>query len=152
MPDKYEPGSHNAPGIAGLLAGVEWILERGVESLWKHEQLLMKLMLDGLRAIAGLRVLGPQTIEHRCGVFSMTLEGMEPAELASVLEVEYGILARAGLHCAPRAHESLGTRAGGGATRLSLGPFLTEDDIRFATDALAEIARSMAAAGSGAAR
>lgn len=160
MPDKYEPGSHNAPGIAGLLAGVEWILERGIDSLWKHEQRLMKLMLEGLLAVPGLRLLGSRMIEHRCGVFSMTIEGMEPAELVSVLELEYGILARAGLHCAPRAHETLGTHSTGGAMRLSLGPFLTDDDVRFATGALAEIARTMtvatpgagAGAGAGAAR
>src|SRR6185503_621139 len=139
MPDKYEPGSHNAPGIIGLAEGVKWILEQGVETLWQHEQRLMSVMLGGVIGLPGLRLLGPQTVADRCGVFSFVMDGMEPSELAGVLEEHYGILCRAGVHCAPLAHETMGTRSSGGATRLSVGPFLTEDDVRIAAGAIAEI-------------
>jgi cysteine desulfurase/selenocysteine lyase len=144
MPDKYEPGSHNAPGIAGLAAGVAWILDRGVDELWSHEQRLMRIMLDGLRDVPGLRLLGPTSTEHRCGVFSIAMEGFEPADVAAILEEHYGILARPGLHCAPLAHAALGTASGGGAVRLSLGPFLTEDDVRYAVASIGEICRESA--------
>lgn len=150
MPDKYEPGSHNAPGIIGLSEGVQWILDQGVENLWRHERRLIEIMLDGLRGQPGLRLLGPATPDDRCGVFSITIDGLEPSELAGILEEHYGILCRAGVHCAPLAHETMGTRSSGGATRLSLGPFLTEDDVRYAAGAIAEICRehaSLAAAG-----
>jgi cysteine desulfurase / selenocysteine lyase len=145
MPDKYEAGSANAPGLAGLAAGVEWILNRGVERLWQHEQRLIELMIDGLRQLPGLHLLGSQTAENRCGVFSFVIDGLEPAALAGILEEHYGILARAGIHCAPLAHETLGTRASGGATRLSLGPFLTEDDVRYAVQSIAEVCHEHAA-------
>lgn len=160
LPDKYEPGSHNAPGIAGLAAGVQWILDRGVDALWSHEQTLIRIMLDELLPLRslGVRVLGPQTPAHRVGVFSLTVEGLEPSDFAAALEEHYGILARPGLHCAPLAHETLGTSAQApssnnqespsGATRLSLGPFLTEDDVRYAAHSIAELCRELAGCGS----
>ena len=139
MPDKFEPGSHNAVGIIGLGAGVEWIRERGVERLWQHEQACMRLFLEGIRGAPGLRVLGPATTRDRCGVFSVVIDGLPPEELAAILEDRYGILTRAGLHCAPLAHETTSTTSTGGATRLSLGPFLTEADVTRAAEALMEI-------------
>lgn len=145
LPDKYEPGSHNILGIAGLVASSTWILERGVESLWTHEQQLIKLMLERLGDIAGLTLLGPSNTTQRTGVFSVRMDGLEPAELAAILEDRFGILARAGLHCAPLAHQTFSPDdpASLGAVRLSLGPFLDESDVEAATDALAEIAAAM---------
>lgn len=147
MPDKYEPGSQNAPGIAGLAEGVKWILERGIDELWAHEQRLMKIMLEQMPQLTklGLRLLGSPTVENRCGVFSFVMEGLEPSDFAAILEERYGILARAGLHCAPLAHQTLDTQTSGGATRLSLGPFLTEDDVRYAIGSIAELCREMSA-------
>jgi len=144
MPDRYEPGSHNAPGIIGLAEGVKWILDQGIDSLWKHEQNLMRTMLDGLAGLPGLRILGLPTIEHRCGVFSLVIDGMEPTDLAMILEDQFGILARAGLHCAPLAHQTMSTSKSGGATRLSLGPFLTEDDVRYAVTSIEDLCRQHA--------
>jgi cysteine desulfurase family protein len=144
MPDKYEPGSSNAVGIVGLEAGVRWITERGVESLWQHEQRLVAPMLEGLRNVPGLRLLGPDQASQRCGVFSFVIDGFEPMEIAAVLEDRYGILGRAGLHCAPRAHELLGTMAHGGAMRLSVGPFNTESDVMRTTEAVGELCRELA--------
>lgn len=140
MPDKYESGSHNAPGIIGLLAGVKWVLDQGVEKVWKHDQHLVRTFLDSVLGVEGLKYYGPQGVAHRIGVFSVRVEGFAPLELATVLEKEYGLLTRAGLHCAPHAHGTLGTTSLGGTTRLSFGPFLSVQDVKFAGDALAEVA------------
>jgi cysteine desulfurase/selenocysteine lyase len=140
LPDKYEPGSHNAIGIAGLNAGVKWILDQGIETLASHDLDLVRTMLEGLGGVEGLHYYGPRGVKHRLGVFSVRIDGFEPYELAAVLESHYGILTRPGIHCAPLAHQALGTAELGGTTRLSFGPFLSKQDVKFAADALAEIA------------
>lgn len=150
MPEKYEAGSHNAVGIAGLSEGVAWLLERSIDQVRRHEEGLMRIMLDALDEdrMPGLRLLGPREIAHRVGTFSFTHETLSAQELGAILESCYGVLSRAGLHCAPLAHRALGTspecigpdgRSGSGAIRLSFGPFLTEQDVEFATRALSEI-------------
>ncbi len=144
LPDKYESGSHNTIGIAGLLAGVEWILERGLESLVRHEHELIRAFVDGLSDIEGLTFFGPQGVKDRVGVFSVRIDGISPKNLADALESRFGILSRPGIHCAPLVHKTLGTTAGGGTTRLSLGPFVTVQDVRFACDALATLASEIA--------
>ncbi len=151
MPDRFEPGSHNALGILGLSAGVKYILDRGVPALWAHEQTLVRAMIDGLRdATPGLTLYGPPGVADRCAVFSVRIAGIDdPLELAMWLEREYGLLTRAGIHCAPLAHRTIGTHAAGGTTRMSFGPFTTLEDVAHACDALAEIC---AAVGAGAAR
>jgi cysteine desulfurase family protein len=140
MPDKFEPGSHNAIGLAGLSEGVNWILDQGIEKLAAHDLDLVRVFLEGVSGVDGLTYYGPQGVRNRLGVFSVRIEGLEPYELAAVLESSYGILTRPGLHCAPLAHNALNTTQYGGTTRFSFGPFLTKQDIKFATDALAEIA------------
>src|SRR5690606_3245829 len=112
----------NAIGIIGLSEGVQWILDRGVDSLWRHERELMAVMLEGIANIDGLTCFGPPTVDHRCGVFSVRIEGYDqPQALSDLLEAEYGILTRSGIHCAPLAHQTLSTDALGGTTRLSFG-------------------------------
>jgi cysteine desulfurase family protein len=143
LPDKYEPGSHNAIGIAGLSEGVQWILDRGIESLAAHDVELMRTFIDGVADVPGLFYYGPPGVKNRVGVFSVRVEGLDPHELAAILESNYGILTRPGIHCAPLAHQAIGTTALGGTTRLSFGPFLSPQDVSFATDALAEIAMSV---------
>jgi selenocysteine lyase/cysteine desulfurase len=88
-----------------------------------------------------VRVLGPPNTEHRTGVVSFTIDALEPNDIAAILEEHYGILARAGLQCAPLAHQAMGTTEGGGTVRLSVGPFLTEDDVRYVVASVTEIAR-----------
>jgi selenocysteine lyase/cysteine desulfurase len=92
-----------------------------------------------------VRFFGPQTPRDRVGVFSVRIEGLSPHELAAILESEYGLLTRPGIHCAPRIHATIGTTPHGGSTRLSFGPFLTEDNVRYAARSLAEIAQKCAA-------
>lgn len=140
MPDKYEPGSHNAIGIMGLSEGVKWIMEQGIEKLAAHDLDLVRTFIDGASSIEGLTYYGPPGVKNRLGVFSVRIEGLEPYELAAILESHYGILTRPGLHCAPLAHAAIGTTSFGGTTRFSFGPFLTKQDVKFATDALAAIA------------
>jgi cysteine desulfurase / selenocysteine lyase len=140
LPDKYEPGSHNAMGIIGLSAAVQWVANRTVESLAAHDGDLVRTFIDGVQDVEGLTYYGPQGVKHRLGVFSLRIEGFDPHELSAVLESHYGILTRSGIHCAPLAHEAIGTASCGGATRLSFGPFLSKQDVKYATDALAEIA------------
>lgn len=141
MPDRFESGSHNAIGIAGLSAGVQWLLERPTGWMLSHDRELMATFIEGVSVveIPGLRYYGPQGVANRVGVFSVQVDGLSPHELAMVLESRYGILTRPGIHCAPLAHEAIGTLAAGGTTRLSFGPFLTQGDVNFATDCLADI-------------
>lgn len=142
MPDRYESGSHNAPGILALSEGVKWVLDQTVEKLHEAELHLVRTFIEGVMTIGGLRYVGPQSVKDRIGVFSVIVEGYSPHELAAVLESGFGILSRPGLHCAPFAHETFGTIARGGTTRLSFGPFVSPQDVKYATDALAEIASS----------
>jgi cysteine desulfurase family protein len=144
LPDKYEPGSHNAIGIAGLSEGVRWIAEQTVEKLASQDLDLVRVFLDGVSNVDGLTYYGPQGVRNRLGVFSVRVDGLDPHELAAILESSYGILTRAGIHCAPHAHETIGTTQFGGTTRFSFGPFLSKQDVKFATDALAEIAMTHA--------
>jgi cysteine desulfurase family protein len=144
LPDKYEPGSHNAIGIAGLSEGVKWVSEQTVEKLAAHDLDLVRTFIEGISDIEGLISFGPKGVKNRIGVFSIRLEGFDPHELSTVLETSYGILTRPGIHCAPLAHEAIGTASTGGTTRFSFGPFVTKQDVKFATDALAQIANSNA--------
>lgn len=140
MPDKYECGSHNTIGIAGLLEGVRWLLEQTVQKVHDDEMTLVRTFIEGVSTIEGLTYLGPQGVRDRIGVFSVRLEGYDPSELARLLESRYGILTRPGIHCAPLAHQTFNTTGMGGATRFSFGPFLSRQDVKYATDCLAELA------------
>jgi cysteine desulfurase family protein len=140
MPDKFEPGSHNVIGIAGLLAGLKWHQEQTIGKLAAHDIALAGTFIERIRAIEHLTYYGPRSVEGRVGVFSVAIEGWGPLELSARLEEEFGILTRPGLHCAPLIHKALGTFARGGTTRFSFGPFLTQEDVMYAADALASIA------------
>lgn len=140
MPDKYEPGSHNAIGIAGLNEGVKWLLREGVAALHQREMDLVRTFIDGVLGLETLRYFGPQGVRDRIGVFSVRIDGYDPVPLAKALEDRFGILTRPGLHCAPLIHAALGTASRGGTTRFSFGPFVSRQDVKFATDALAELA------------
>ena len=141
LPDRFESGTHNAIGIAGLLAGVRWLRGQGPDRLLAHERALAEMFLKGIEGIPGLTRYGPRDPARRVGVISLRLEGFDPQELSAALESGYGILTRSGIHCAPLLHRLIGTLAAGGTTRFSVGPFTTPQDIHRATQALAELAR-----------
>jgi cysteine desulfurase/selenocysteine lyase len=140
LPDKYEPGSHNAIGIIGLSEGLKWIAEQTIEKLAARDTDLVRTFLGGIDGIEGLASYGPPGVRNRIGVFSVRIDGYDPHELSAILESQFGILTRSGIHCAPLAHAAIGTAQLGGTTRFSFGPFLSLQDVKYATDALAEIA------------
>ena len=139
LPDKYESGNHNVPGIVGLNAALEWLEEQGVDNLRQHEIKLTNQLMAGLSTIKSITQYGTTTAEERLGVVSFSVENWEPQVLATVLDESFSIQSRAGLHCAPGIHRSLGTLELGGTIRLSTGPFTTKDDIEITIAALSDI-------------
>ncbi len=140
LPDKYESGNHNAPGLVGLEAGLAWLAEQDPGQLRRHEMELTAQFLEGIRLVPQIQVHGPNDAELQVGVVSVTIAGYEPQILASILDENFQIQIRAGLHCAPLAHQTLGTLDSGGTARLSWGPFTTREHIAAAVEALEEIA------------
>lgn len=139
MPDRFESGTPNMPGVYGLEAALAYIEDRGIPSLQAHERELTKRFLNGLQKIKGVTLAGPKTLEGRVGVISLDFEGKDNAEIAFRLETEYGILTRCGLHCAPSAHKTLGTFPQG-TVRFSLGFASTEADVDAALAAIRALA------------
>lgn len=139
LPDKYEPGNLNALGIFGLHAALHWLGERTVEAIRRHAEELTTRMIEGFSSIRGVRVYGPCDAGRQVGVVSITIPGYSPAEVATILEGHYRVQVRAGIHCAPLMHESLGTLVRGGTVRFSLGPFTTAEEIDTAVRAVGEI-------------
>jgi cysteine desulfurase family protein len=129
LPTKYESGNLNVPAIAGLGAGVSYLLEQGIENLRDHATTLTSRLRIGLQSIDGVRLFGPNDLKLSVGIVSMTLEGCDVHELAAALDTAFGVQARVGLHCAGPMHQRLGTLAEGGTLRFSVGPFNTTEDI-----------------------
>lgn len=140
LPDKYEPGNHNLPGLAGLAAAAAFLHERTVESIQVHHAELVGQLLNGLTAIPGVCVHGPSDTDSRTSVVSFTLTGYDPQELAAVLETSGGVQCRAGLHCAPLMHRALGTLDRGGTVRLSPGWATTGEQIERTVELVSELA------------
>ena len=138
LPDKYESGTPNGVGIAGLAAGIQWLQERGVEAIRAHEIALTQRLLEGLGEIPGVRVYGPAEAARRTAVVSFTVAGRRVSELGGRLDDEHGVLARVGLHCAPAAHKTLGTFPEG-TVRLAPGPLTTLAEIDAALAAVAQV-------------
>lgn len=128
MPDKFEPGTPNLPGIYGWEAALAFLQEIGVEAVRAHDDALSRRFLAGIRDLPGVILKGPTDPARRVGVFSLDFVGQDNAEIAYRLEADYGIQTRCGLHCAPAAHKTLGTFPRG-TVRFSTGWFTTESDI-----------------------
>ena len=140
LPDKYEPGNHNLPGLAGLAAATAFLREETIEAIHAHHTMLVERLLNALREIDIVRIHGPQTTANRTSVVGITVEGYEPQELGAALDSAYQIQCRAGLQCAPRMHESLGTAPTGGTLRLSPGYSTTIEEIDTVINAIQEVA------------
>ena len=141
MPDKFEAGTLNLPGIMGLAAGVSWLKERGLASIRAHELALTEQLLAGLQGLEQqglLRIFGRKDLKQRTSVVSSAGTQLDIAMLAHKLNVEYGIATRVGLHCAPNAHKTLGTYPTG-TLRFSMGWHNNEADIDAAIKALREV-------------
>ncbi len=139
LPDRFESGTINLPGIYGWEAAMTYVSERGVDSLRSHEVELTKRFLDGLSDIPNVRLCGPADVEKRVGVLSLDFLRQDNAAVAYALEQRFGILTRCGLHCAPAAHKSLGTFPKG-SVRFSLGYANTEADVDAALAAIRALA------------
>lgn len=140
-PDRYEAGTPNTPGIAGLQAGARYVLERSVTKIAEEEQILTQMMIEKLLNIQGVHVLGPELGKERTGIVSFIMEHKDSAEIAFRLDREFGIAVRAGMHCTPLAHIAAGTLATG-AVRASVGYRSTADDIDRLIEAIQYIDRT----------
>jgi cysteine desulfurase/selenocysteine lyase len=141
-PYRMEYGTPNLPGIAGLYAGVTWVLEQGIEKIHDQEMNLWRRLRDGLREIPGMILYCADDVpgRERVAVLSFNLEGLEAADTGTMLDVDHNIACRTGLHCAPMVHEHLGTDKIHGAVRFGIGPFNTEAHIDAAIAAVKDIA------------
>ena len=140
MPDRYESGTPNLPGLAGLLASVRFLAGTGLEAVRAREAALCEELQRGLMALPGVTCHGPLPGEERAPVLSLSVEGRDLGELALALD-RRDLCTRVGLHCAPSAHRSLGTLAAGGTLRFSPGFFTTSGEIRGTLEAMEEILR-----------
>lgn len=141
MPDKFEAGTPNIPGILGLRASLNWIKETTTDALLSHELALTKLFLDGLTPLedAGfIKIKGKKDLTDRTGIVSIMTLTEDSSEVAYTLDSKYNILTRVGLHCAPGAHKTLGSYPAG-TIRFSFGYTNTESDVKAAINALKEI-------------
>jgi cysteine desulfurase family protein len=139
MPDKYESGTPNTVGVAGLGAGVRFILEQGIALIRAKEQALTRLLIEGLQSISGVCVYGSGDPERQIAICSFNIRDLLPSEITMVLDEEFQIMSRPGLHCAPAAHQTIGT-VPQGTVRLSAGSFTTEEEIALALKAIEKIA------------
>ncbi len=139
LPDRFESGTPNTVGIAGLLAGVQYVLDKGVERIYEQEMALTQRLLEGLKEIPKIKVYGPRDPKGRIATMSFNFLDLPPSEGARRLEKEFGIFCRPGLHCAPSAHRTIGTFPEG-TIRFGLSVFNTEEEIEAALKAVSLIA------------
>jgi len=137
-PYRLEAGTQNLAGIAGLSAGLDWIEQQGQENIYRHEMELLTMLQAGLEEIPGVTLWGTRDLQRRVATLSMTVENYDAADIGTILDVEYGIQTRTGLHCAPLIHEHHGTTPRG-TVRFSAGPFNTQKHMETAIRAVAEI-------------
>ena len=138
MPDRYESGTPNTPGLAGLSAAIEFLLSETVAGVRVGICSVGKVLLEGLSAVDGVTVHGPSEMDRNIGIFSFRLAGHDPVEVARALEERHGIMTRVGLQCAPSAHRSIGTFPEG-TVRASIGHFTTEEEVRCLVHAVEEL-------------
>lgn len=142
LPERYEAGNHNVPGLLGLTAALEWITQQPAGAIVNHLHDLQERLISGLRALPRITVFGHHPGTTSVGVVSLRVDGWDPTDLANVLDADFSVQTRAGLHCSPGAHAWLGTLEQGGTLRLSLGATSTAADVDQAVDALRTIAQS----------
>lgn len=140
FPYRLEAGTLNLMGIIGLSEGIDFLEEKGIESIHAGEMELLKRLRDGLSRLEGIRLYCTEDLSDHVGLLTANVRGMDPNSVGAILDADFGIAVRAGLHCAPLVHESLGTSPYGGV-RFSIGPFNTGEEIDRTLAAMAEIAR-----------
>jgi selenocysteine lyase/cysteine desulfurase len=140
-PSNYEVGTHNLLAVVGMAAGVRWINNTGISTLHDHEQKLAERFLRGLRELSGVTVFGTPDVENRTSVVSLTMDGATPAKMAQWLAEHCNVSSRAGFHCAPLAHETIGTLPGDGTIRFSFGFSNTIEEVDQLLGFLSEMPR-----------
>jgi cysteine desulfurase family protein len=140
LPDRFESGTPNGVGIAGLLAGVQFVLKKGVELIRQNEMILTQKLIEGLKEIPQVKLYGPERQEDRVSTLSFNFTHLSSSDGASRLEKEFGILCRPGLHCAPAAHHTIGTFPEG-TIRFGLSAFNTEEEINDTMNAVSLISK-----------
>jgi len=143
MPEKFESGTLNTPGLAGLAAGIRFILEEGIEKIERAEAGLIKRLIEGINTLSDIRLIGPGLDENRGNVVSVCLEKTPAAAAALMMDSAFKIAVRSGIHCASDAHRSTGTLENGGALRISPNYFNTPRDIDICLEALEYCARGL---------
>lgn len=137
-PYRLEAGTQNLAGIAGLCRGLIWVKEKGMDNIYSHEMGLFKKLQDGFSEIRGVTIHGTRRLERRVATMSITIDNYDASDVGTILDVDYGIQTRTGLHCAPLIHDHHGTSPRG-TVRFSVGPFNTGDHIEAAIAAVREI-------------
>lgn len=138
LPDKFEAGTLNLPGIMGLHRSLNFLEEVGIDQICEKELKLTQQFIDGVSKIEGIRIIGKTTCENRSAVVSLQTDNLDEAILAFRLDQEYQIMTRVGIHCAPNAHKTLGTFPEG-TIRFSFGHSNTEEEVNYATKSIKEI-------------
>lgn len=128
LPDKFECGTLNTPGIIGLSSGIDFILEQNIDVIRKHEENLCRYALDRLSEVTNIIIYGSMDESKRTSTILFNIKNIDSSELGFYLDSEYGITTRTGIHCAPLAHQTVGSHPHGGV-RISIGYFNTRDDI-----------------------
>ena len=141
-PDKFESGTANAPGIIGLGAGIRYILDRGIYDIRRYEEELIQHFIEEAQKIDGIILYGPLNVKEQGGVVALNIKDADSSEIAYILDEEYDIAVRSGLHCAPLAHKTIGT-LDQGAVRFSFGIFNTHEEIDFCIKALKDITKEV---------
>ena len=139
-PYRMEYGTPNMVGVASLWAGQDYIDEHGVENIYNHELKLARKLLDGFKQIEGVKLYCCDSLENHLSTISINIEGMDAGNVGIMLDCDYDIATRTGLHCAPLVHKQLGTVEEHGSVRFSIGAFNTEQHIEAAIAAVGEIA------------
>ena len=139
MPDRFESGTLNSPGIAGLKAGIEYINEKSIQIIKEHEGKLTETFMTMLNNIGKAEIYGPLSVEEKTAVVSFNIKGEDPAHIANILDEKYKIMVRVGLHCSPQAHKTIGTFPVG-TIRASFSPFNSLHEIDYFIDSLKKIA------------
>ena len=134
-----EYGTPNVVGIASLYAGQDWIEQQGMENIYAHEISLVKKLVEGFSGIEGITVYCCNSMENHLSTVTMNIDGIDAGNVGTMLDVDYNLATRTGLHCAPLIHEHYGT-APRGTVRFSIGPFNTKEHIETAIKAVREIA------------
>jgi cysteine desulfurase family protein len=140
LPDMLESGTLNVGGLAGLHHTVQWVLSKGLKTIRNHEKDLTRKLIDGLKMIPNIRIYGPQDVDSQTATVAFNILNRQPSEVGFLLDEQFNIMCRVGLHCAPTAHKTIHTFPHG-TVRFGLGYFNTSAEINCALEALDEIAR-----------